>query len=260
LSPVFEFDTGASEGNRMKTEMEKNIEALMKKWADYCHRKWPKSIFVKDGAFPCYEDQQTKILFIGRELYGKKNDGDGLVINYWDERAGMDNLGVFQSRLLYLAYGISKGQCTEAHWKKMQCAAELDCRFATEEFSYAFMNASKLLNVDGTQIGDVFYDFINDKTNQDFFIREIELLNPDIIVSGNLGDIGFMAKLEESCKVKQSAKHLNSQNRFNYLFEGKISWIDTWHFSAHKAHFEGFYQPVCEAAAIFLGKEQGTTD
>lgn len=85
-------------------------------------------------------------------------------------------------------------------------------------------------------------------------------MNPHIIVSGNLSDIGFMAKLEESGKVKQSAKHLNNQNRFNYLFEGKIPWIDTWHFSAHKAHFEGFYQPVCEAAAIFLGKEQGTTD
>ena len=112
-----------------ENKLEKKIDALMKDWADYCHlegSQWVNSIFVKDGAFPFYEQQNPKILFIARELYGKQNKEDGLCINYWDERAGMDNLGVFQSRLLYLAYGISNGQCTMKDWLNMQEAKELN--------------------------------------------------------------------------------------------------------------------------------------
>ncbi len=111
-----------------KTELEKKIDELMNKWSKYCHNqpRWSNAVFVKDGPFPYYEDQKTKILFIARELYGRQNDKGGLTINYWDERAGMDNLGVFQSRLLYIAYGIAHGQCTQRDWEKMQEAKELN--------------------------------------------------------------------------------------------------------------------------------------
>lgn len=249
-----------------KIELKKKIDKLMEEWANYCHRPqspWTDSIFVKDGAFPFYEQQEPKILFIARELYGKQNKEDGLCINYWDERAGMDNLGVFQSRLLYLAYGIINGQCTLQDWLNMQEAKELDNSFAksnetteTKTFSYAFMNASKILNIQGTQIGDTFQGFINDPENLKFIIEEIRLLNPNIIVSANLGDLGLMRKLmtfNNSIKQKEADKLLNNENRFIYWFDDKIPWIDTWHFSAHKDHFKGFYEPVCEAAKILLG-------
>lgn len=250
-----------------KDILEKKIEDLMKEWVKYCHSKWPDDVFVKDGAFPFYEEQKTKVLFIGRELYGRRNDGDGLTISYWDERAGMDNLGVFQSRLLYLAYGIENRQCSEEQWKQMRNAKELNCIFAESKkrkgssaFSYAFMNASKLLNTEGTHIGNKFSEFIDDEKNRYFIIREIELLAPHIIVSGNLGDIGFMGKLISSGKVKLSSAQLNNQNRFIYIFEDKkIPWIDTWHFSARKADFEGFYEPVCGAAEVLLGERERST-
>lgn len=250
------------------SKIKTKIDNLMEEWANYCHRSqspWNDSIFVKDGPFPQYEKQGTKILFIARELYGRQSKDDGLCINYWDERAGTDNLGVFQSRLLYLAYGIINRQCTKEDWINMQEAKELNKKFAPEgpegetlgdQFSYAFMNASKILNTQGTQIGDTFWKFINDNENLKFIIEEISLLDPNIIVSANLGDLGLMGKLmtfSNSIKQKQSDNLLNNENRFIYCFDDKIPWIDTWHFSAHKDHFKGFYEPVCEAAKILLG-------
>ena len=127
-------------------------------------------------------------------------------------------------------------------------------RTEKKAFSYAFMNASKILNIEGTQIGNTFRKFISDHENLKFIIKEIKLLNPDIVVSANLGDLGLIGELMKFSDIKQAEKHLNNDNRFVYEFEGRIPWIDTWHFSAHKAHFENFYKPVCEAAKILLGR------
>ena len=239
-----------------KQDLNAKIETLMKEWAEYCHAKWPEAVFVKDGPFPFYKEQTKKILFIGRELPGKINKGEeGSCIDYRDERFGMNRLGLFQRRLLYLAYGIKNGEYTFDDWSRMPEAEILDKFFAEDakNFSYAFMNASKILNTEGTKIGNTFYDFINDEENQKYFLREIEILDPDIIISGNLGDIGFMGKLMPHGKIKQSTEQLNNNNRFIYTFENKIPWIDTWHFSAPKAHFEGFYEPICAAAKVLLG-------
>ena len=56
------------------------IDELMKEWATYihCQDQWERerAIFVEDGPFPYYWSQKIKILFIGRELYGKRNEGD----------------------------------------------------------------------------------------------------------------------------------------------------------------------------------------
>ena len=48
------------------------IDELMKEWETYCHsqKQWKEAIFVEDGPFPYYEQQEAKILFIGRELPG----------------------------------------------------------------------------------------------------------------------------------------------------------------------------------------------
>ena len=151
------------------------IDELMKEWSTYFHSQaqWEKAIFVEDGPFPYYEQQKTKILFIGRELYGKRNMGDPSTIKYWNEREGMQKLGVFQSRLLYIAYGILHGEGSDDTWKKMASATKLNDVFATdkkEAFSYAFMNASKILNEKSVYIDrDIFGEFVSDKVNQAFF-------------------------------------------------------------------------------------------
>ena len=184
----------------MNAEIERmiRIDELMKEWATYCHSQelWKNAIFVEDGPFPYYWNQKIKILFIGREAYGM--DPSEKNIDYWSD-IREPSLGVFQSRLLYLAYGIQHGECSYDDWCKMPDAHRLNAIFAEDAqkldgaFSNAFMNASKLVNTEGTKIGNICRSFINDKVNRLFFIREIELLAPDIIVSANLNDIGFFS-------------------------------------------------------------------
>lgn len=244
------------------------IDELMKEWATYCHSQKPtychspKPIFVEDGPFPYYWNQKIKILFIGRELYGKRNENDPLTIKYWDEREGMQKLGVFQSRLLYLAYGILHGECSEEAWEKMDTATKLNSVFATgknEAFSYAFMNASKILNEDSSKVGEVFTAFVNDKVNRAFFVREIELLAPDIIISGNLNDLRFWEFEEFKARLKQhNDRNCHKDDCFVWKYEigGKtILLLDGHHFSARGETFEKFYEPICKVAKVFLDED-----
>ena len=201
----------------MNAEIEKmvRIDELMKEWATYCHSqvRWKNAIFVEDGPFPYYGQQKPKILFIPRELPGAINTGIGLTRNYIEDRLDMINLGIFQSRLLYLAHGIINREYSKRHWLKTydsgKGAGKLNRKFSEDPaviegaFSYAFINVSKLLNTEGINIGKMFYTFIKDTVNRAFFLREIELLNPDIIVSGNLADLGFSPILREQSKLIQ---------------------------------------------------------
>lgn len=242
------------------------IDELMKEWSTYFHSQaqWEKAIFVEDGPFPYYWNQKVKILFIGRELYGNRNAGDPPTIKYWDdEREGMQKLGVFQSRLLYLAYGILHGECSEDTWKKMDTATKLNSVFATdrdEAFSYAFMNASKILNEKSVYIDrDIFGEFVKDKVNQAFFVREIELLAPDIIVSGNLNDLRFWEFEEFKARLKPY-NDLNCHKDDCFVWKYKvgnktITLLDAHHFSAPGDTFKKFYEPICKTAKVFLSKD-----
>ena len=237
------------------------IGDLMNLWFNYCQSKWPDAVFVKDGPFPFYEQQKTKILFIGREAYGM--DPSEKNIDYWSD-IREPSLGLFQSRLLYLAYGIQHGECSYDDWCKMPDAHRLNAIFAEDAkqldgaFSNAFMNASKLVNTEGTKIGNICRSFINDKVNRLFFIREIELLAPDIIVSANLNDIGFFFHEEFADIVEHDAdSEFNNGNCYVWKYKlqstGKIiPCLDAWHFSAIHPNFEGFYQPICSAARHYL--------
>ena len=241
------------------------IDELMKEWATYCHKKWSGAIFVEDGPFPYYWNQKIKILFIGRELYGTKNEVDPPTIKYWDEREGMQKLGVFQSRLLYLAYGILHSECSYEDWIKMAEAKKLNCLLAEDTknqpgaFSYAFMNASKILNEESSQVGKDFTAFVDDKVNRAFFVREIELLSPDIIVSGNLNDLRFWEFEEFKARLKQHNDlncHKDDCFVWKYEIGGKtILLLDGHHFSARGETFEKFYEPICKAAKMFLDKD-----
>ncbi len=245
------------------------IDELMKDWATYIHQKqWERNgkvaIFVEDGPFPYYWNQRTKILFIGRELYGKRNEGDPPTISYWNERECMEKLGIFQSRLLYLAYGILHGECSEDTWKKMDTATKLNSIFATsnnEGFSYAFMNASKILNEDSTYVkkDGPFWKFTEDKVNRAFFVREIELLDPDIIISGNLNDLKFWEFEEFKAKLEQyNDWNYHKDDCFVWKYEmsnKKILLLDGHHFSATGDTYKKFYDPICKIAKAFFDKD-----
>ena len=236
------------------------IDALMREWKKHCDGTpaW-KGYFVSDGFFPYYTKQAVKILFIGRESCGL---GGG--VNYIDEYVGM-NTPNFHDRLLYLAYGIINGKCSEQDWLDMPNAGRLDKSLATpppDGFSYAFMNASKIDNHTGKSDLDKaqFNGFIEDEANREFIIEEIKLLDPDIIISANLGDLGFFKYFNDKYGIEEpNDKSLNTPDRFiRYIaLNGKsIPWIDGWHFSAHKNTFECFYKPICSIAPKLTPHQQ----
>ena len=243
-----------------EAELKANIKKLMDDWQEHCEGNpaW-EGHFVSDGFFPYYTKQPVKILFIGRESYGSEGGFD-----YIEEYVGMDTPN-FHDRLLYLAYGIIHGECTEKDWLDMPNAGRLDKSLAESDgFSYAFMNASKISNYTGSQALDKkqFEAFMQDEDNRKFIIAEIELLDPDIIISANLGDLGFFKYFNEKYGIEETNdKSFNTPDRYvRYIsLNGKqpIPWIDGWHFSAHKCTFKCFYEPICQVAKNLIGKTLG---
>lgn len=242
--------------------LKNRIHELMKEWKTYCDAKpeW-KGKFVSDGFFPYYTElddngQNVRVLFIGRESYGLSEE------DYIESYNGMKTAN-FHNRLLYLAYGIIHGQYTENDWINMDEATVLDKIFAEPKckggFSYAFMNASKISNetdnpaLDETQ----FENFIRDKKNLDYMASEIQLLTPDIIVSANLGDLGFFKYFENAKKSENSSDHTKNRCVYHLKVGSKdIPWVDGWHFSAYKRTYESFYSPICSIAKDLLNKKQ----
>ena len=232
-------------------DLQSKIKALMDEWKAHCDAKseW-QGKFVSDGFFPYYTKQAVRVLFIGRESYGKSG---GDYIASYNEMSTPN----FHNRLLYLAYGIVKSESSLDDWLSMDDAKKLDARFAESGgFSYAFMNASKINNATGWTMlcKELFYAFIDDPKNRENIIREIELLDPDIIVSANLGDLGFFDRFPA---IERSADQPCEDCCVWYLNSGKkIPWIDGWHFSARKPTFESFYSPICSLAKDLLTEKQ----
>ena len=134
-----------------------------------------------------------------------------------------------------------------------------DGSFFGDQFSYAFMNASKLVNTKSKYVGDLFQKFIQDEVNRQFIIREIELLNPDIIISGNLADEGFFTGFKGIIKEDLGSIYWNDncsvwQFKTDRMKEA-IPWLDGHHFSARGETFKKFYEPICMAAKGFLDKD-----
>lgn len=130
------------------------------------------------------------------------------------------------------------------------------------DFGFAVVNVSKFSNDSGTdwQMNTSLVDrFLKDseleKTN--FFIRELEILNPDIIIMANLWDGKINVDFLELCLPNENfsdLKYLRSRvaqyGKYN-LSGRKIDYIDLYHFSAVKNDEECYYNPVMK---ILFGK------
>ena len=96
------------------------------------------------------------------------------------------------------------------------------------------------------------YPFFADKTN--FFQKELELLNPDIIITANLWEHGlFNEEYLDLCLPKT-----NFSKGKNVIYDGEsvaeygkynlngrdIDYIDLYHFSAKKSDKYCYYNPV----------------
>lgn len=190
---------------------EKNND-LMLRWGKYISDKniiegYSSEDFVKDGFYPYYYSQKYKILYIGAEARGisgedyievlynayKENKVDGIHINL--KRNQIHNL------LFQITYGIENDF---KEFEEIPPASELTDSFGTKSgISFAFMNLSKFSNdkkgfKKDTQLINNFIDISqNDSIN--FWNEQIEILNPDIIIT--LGLKGYLCHLGTVNKV-----------------------------------------------------------
>lgn len=237
-----------------------DLNKLFKEWyqvAEQTHFESGRGAndIVFDGFYPHYSQQQYKVLFVGRESLGLTGEHylDTLYECYSNGYIGDKSLNQhqFHALMFYIAYGLNNGLST---WEALPMATEIAESFACDGgTSFAFMNLSKFSNEsedwssDWSLIDDFTHNFSNPKCN--FFNKEIEIINPDIIVTMNLEErlqaLGEVQLLEET------------PNAFYYKLAcgGRhILLIDLYHFAAVKKHKETFYEPVTKGVRKYLNK------
>jgi hypothetical protein len=213
----------------------------------------PIDYFVSDGFFPNYYNQKHKVLFIGREArYNSGNDYVLGELNYLKTTTSINAITFFR-RILYITYGI-KNNGKIAFNDIPYANIIVEEMINTNNFGFALMNISKYSN-DRKDGGKADIKLINrfledSKLNRrNYILEEIELLEPDLIITANLWD----GKIEEkylsiifpNITLKSSIE--NKLNYYEMINNNKIyKIIDLWHFSMPGSDENYFYTPVFE--------------
>lgn len=239
-----------------ENEKQKSIDSLMLEWKNSFSEK-SRELFVNDGFYPYYFAQKTKILFMGKEslemaggnyidelseCYAKSKKVGGIPLNSY----------AFHRRILYLAYGILNKKSSLEDFNAMPTADKIGDGFATENgISFAFMNISKVSN-ETTICADMEIIKKRAEDNKKFIRREIDILEPDIIISGNIGHI--LAPMFDNFEVVERLGEDVCVHKVK-LNGREILYLDCWHFSyPKKFDFENFYSPVCSAVKKYKQK------
>jgi len=222
----------------------------------------PITYFNEDGFYPGYFSAKPRILFIGREarLYSNK---DGIPIDTIteDDPESWLNYNLYK-RILYLVHGI-KGK-GKYQFENIRLEQVLEKMKTNNKFGFAFINISKYSN-DGNY--EANYKLINqfladsELEKRNFIREEIELLEPDIIITANLWGSKISKKYLDMIFPKKNFDPPDDKNieacLYNYNLKGrKIKLLETYHFSAYnkknrktgkKEHVDDkkdFYDPV----------------
>lgn len=230
------------------------IKSLMSEWKSSLSAE-EQRLFVPDGFYPHYFSKNPRILFVAKESTGMLGLAyiDTLFECYRNEkRIGEKNINQyrFHARMMYMAYGILNKESTFEEFQATPPASKIGDTFGTEDgVSFAFMNISKSSNENGTYANEklIAASYAHGK---EFIKREIELFEPDVIISANVTKyitnlFGEPNKLEEIggngevCDVCAQTIRVNGNDTL---------LLDCWHFSSikDKKDFEHFYHPVCE--------------
>ena len=233
------------------------IETLFKKWyKNFKGKKFVKNYIaddmIFDGFYPYYFSQKRKILFIGRESYWADRSNyisymfDAYKKNYIGDKH--INQYPFHRRMMYIAYGLNN---SFVEFQKIPYADEIAESFATPAgVSFAFMNISKFSNESENTNSDlelINSSYLASSTGENnFILEEIDILEPDIVITMNLGEIDKMSAFgnpKELLRLNQVyAFQLNTQAKKNILL------LDTFHFSAwNKSEEKDIYLPIVKA-------------
>lgn len=221
-------------------------------------------MIVPDGFYPNYLFQKPKILFIGRESYTIEgcNYIDLFIDHYLAGRTGYNNCkpinkDKFHKLLIQVAYGLIYGK----DWDNTPYAADI-CHKGNifEKVSFAFMNLSKLSNnLDGQNTTNTNWSLFDHAVNmslncgRNFILDEIKLLDPDLIITMNLGRhrlkkvFGKMLEFEDNDWRKYKVKFPEKDK--------KCLLIDSWHFSSTKKDKEEIHDPILKIWQDFCAEK-----
>ena len=244
------------------------LDELMESWEKKIRQNKETALFMVDGAYPHYFEQNPRILFIGREAYGF---GDyepcakaSYLVEYYENyikgRAYGErslNQVKFHGRLFYMMHAINTGA---ENWSDVPWAEEIAMEdFKTGKLSFAFMNLNKLMNISGkkTTNWNTLGKFA--QTYCEEIRREIEILDPHIIITANLIDKVDMNPIFGDWKDLSG----NGQDG-KYIYVRRIHvnghsvyLLDVFHFSAYnKPEYEAFYACVRDVFKKYNIKEQ----
>ncbi|MCB5226639.1 hypothetical protein JAO78_007390 [Alishewanella sp. 16-MA] len=207
---------------------------------------------VFDGFFPYFSAQTCKILFIGRESLGLTGEHYLDLMHHCYKTGKIGEKGLNQSQfhalMLRIAYGLNHNCCS---WDDIPAASEIAKTFATADgMSFAFMNLSKFSNESDDYQADwqLIDSFINSfaKEKENYFTKQIEIINPDIIVTMNL---------EKRLKALGELSLLEYTPNAAYLrlkCAGRdVLLMDLHHFSAVKVREETFYRPILNGITLY---------
>ena len=218
----------------------------------------PESCFAKDGFFPGYFSQKRKILFIGREprkISGK--DFRDTTKEHFDEY--FNNNNPWWRRILYIVYGIkTEGKCAFENVRRKKPSGILKEMDEKNDFGFACINISKYSNDHPTNSNtnkSLVNQFLKDSELEvtNFFQKEINLLEPDIIITANLWDGTINEYYMNLCLPKDNfskGKSITHNKEcvatyYKYNQNGrKVDCIDLFHFSARKRDKFCYYDPV----------------
>jgi hypothetical protein len=250
----------------IEIQKREQINSLMSDWrseivskdrSEYFKKEDPLSYFSSDGFFPGYYNQKIKVLFVGREP--RYMDGDYIewMIKYYREN---NDLGkAFTRRLLFIVQGIkSNGELDFEEVKAETAIGIAKEMVSTNDYGFAFINISKYTNdTDGGGRADFysinkFLEHSNLK-NRNFFHEELEILDPDIIITGNLWEGHIEQNYLDLCFDKIEWEKINDDidgkvNVSNIVLSGKsIKLLNTYAFADFThSDKEYFYDPIME--------------
>lgn len=243
------------------------LENLFKIWKEALKKDKNNKVDLlwnSDGIFPGYTKNKFKILFIGRENrtdygFAKKHFGElqrnivFLKIEEWKDEIKDENnpYPKFRSQYWPRIFKIMKGIKQSLSYKNLGKPKEYIKELLDEEsenyndFGFAFMELSKYQNKSKTGAianKKLISRFLTD-TSIEYIKKEINIINPDLIITMNLWDI--------SPEVTESISKIFCINKavIGKLYDVQINrktfkLINLYHFSAIKSTEKNFYNPV----------------
>ena len=250
--------------NNIEKQKQSELNKLFSEWKKIISKKEdiifqddnlpysPALYFATDGFFPGYWQQKIKPLFIARET--RYNSGQDIITNTiysWKDEGKLPSNNSFWGRILRIVYGIQNGG--KIPFEELpETTTIAQNMIQTNNFGFAFMEVSKYSNdsdTGGTKDKKLMNRFLLDSEleKRNFFADEIEILEPNIIITANLWDgtiknSGFESTFENWKTIKDIPQ---TAILYEVTIKGKkYRLIDLYHFSAVLSEKEYFYEPV----------------